>query len=447
MALFFESALLPSGWAIGARITVTGGRIAAIETGVTPLPGDDCHGCAVPGVANLHSHAFQRAMAGRTEIAGPDGDDFWTWREAMYRLAGRIDPDALHDIAAFAFAEMLAAGFTSVAEFHYLHHDRDGSPFANIAEMSERLIAAAVDTGIGLTLLPVLYAHGGFGGVALGERQRRFGLDLDGYGRLVAQCRQVAANHYGIAIGLGAHSLRAVTPAELAEFATMDSDCPMHIHIAEQTAEVDAAIACLGARPVEWLLANVDVDRRWCLVHATHVTPAERLGIAASGAVAGLCPITEANLGDGIFPAAAFVAEGGRFGVGSDSNVEIGLTGELRLLEYGQRLLHRSRNVMAGGAGRSTARSLFDAALAGGAQAIGNRLHGLVVGASADLVALRSDDRQRDELLSAWLFSGDGAGMIDRVWARGRLCVVGGRHVDHDELAVRYRRRVKELFA
>ena len=447
MVLFFERALLPAGWTDGVRITIIDSRIAAIETGASPLPGDDLHGCAVPGVANLHSHAFQRAMAGRTEVAGPDGDDFWTWREAMYRLAGRIDPDALQDIAAFAFAEMLAAGFTSVAEFHYLHNDRDGTPFTNIAEMSERLIAATVDTGIGMTLLPVLYAHGGFGGVALGERQRRFGLDPQGYGRLLARCRQVAVGQDGVRIGLAAHSLRAVTPAELAELITMDSDCPIHIHIAEQTGEVEAAIAHLGARPVEWLLTNAAVDRRWCLVHATHVTPAERSGIAASGAVVGLCPITEANLGDGIFPAAEFAAERGRFGIGSDSNVEISLAGELRLLEYGQRLLHRGRNVMAGGAGRATARSLFDAALAGGAQALGNAVGGLAIGAPADLVTLRGDDCHGDELLSAWLFSGDGATMVDRVWARGRLCVVDGRHVRRDELALRYRRRVQALFA
>ncbi|HEY9235403.1 MAG TPA: formimidoylglutamate deiminase, partial [Phenylobacterium sp.] len=341
---WFQTALLPAGWVRDVRLSVERGQIASVETGV-PAGGSDVRAAiGSPGLPNLHSHAFQRAMAGLTEVRGPEGDSFWTWRELMYRFVGKLSPDDVEAIAALAFAEMLEAGFTRVGEFHYLHHDTDGLPYADIAEMAARIAAAAEATGIGLTLLPVFYAHSGFGGAAPLESQKRFLNDIAGYGRLYEAARHAVRGLPDAVVGVAPHSLRAVTEAELAEVTRLDG--PIHIHIAEQVKEVDDCLAWSGARPVEWLQDRFYPDRRWCLVHATHMTASERGRLAASGAAAGLCPITEANLGDGVFPAAAYLAEAGVFGVGSDSNVRIDAAEELRLLEYGQRLSERARNVL-----------------------------------------------------------------------------------------------------
>ncbi len=442
-----RAALLPGGMAEDVRLRLADGRIAEVAPGVAPLPGDERVGLVLPGMANLHSHAFQRAMAGLTELRGPGADSFWTWREAMYRLALALDPDQAEAIAAQLYVEMLEAGFTRVGEFHYLHHDRDGRPYADVAEMGASVLAAAAATGIGMTLLPVFYAHAGFGGTAPAAGQRRFVCDLDGYARLVDASARHAAGVPGAMLGLAPHSLRAATAEELAAVARLRPGAPLHIHIAEQEKEVADCIAWSGARPVQWLLDHQPVGPRWCLVHATHMTPAETTAMARSGAVAGLCPITEANLGDGIFAGQDFVAAGGRYGVGSDSNVAVSLAGELRQLEYSQRLRERARNVLAA-PGAATGTALFQAALAGGAQALGQGGAGLAAGAAADVVAIDVASPQfaampARHLPDAWVFAGQGA--VDRVWVAGRKLVADGRHVGAGPIAARFRRVMTAL--
>lgn len=438
-----REALLPAGWARDVRIAITDGRILDVMPDQPAEPGDVRMGIGIPTVGNLHSHAFQRAMAGLTEISGPAGDSFWSWRSLMYRFVDRLSPDMVEAIAALAYVEMLEAGFGHVGEFHYLHHDVDGRTYDNPAEMGVRIAGAAATSGIGLTLLPVFYAQGGFGGQAPSDAQRRFISDPDGYSRIVDGCR--AANSSGNQVGIAPHSLRAVTPDQLQAILPLAGESPVHIHIAEQVREVEDCLAWSGGRPVEWLLDNAAVDDRWCLVHATHIDERELAGIVHAGAVAGLCPMTEANLGDGLFPGAVFVRAGGRYGVGSDSNVRIDLTEELRLLEYGQRLDARGRNLMAV-PGCSTGRSLFDAACSGGAQALGVPC-GLVADAPADIVVLRDDDpggRTGDALLDTMVFA-RGQGSIDEMWRDGRRLVVDGRHVHREGIETRYRAAIRNL--
>jgi formiminoglutamate deiminase len=381
-------------------------------------------------------------MAGLTEARGPIGDSFWSWREVVYRFVDRLGPDDVEAIAALAYLEMLEAGFTRVGEFHYLHHDPQGGSYADPAEMAARIAMAADQTGIGLTLLPVFYAHANFGGVAPSEGQRRFILDVDSYARLIAASRRAVASLPDAIVGVAPHSLRAVTGEELSAITPLAEGGPIHIHIAEQTREVDDCLAATGQRPVAWLLDHQPVDRRWCLVHATHMSPSEVGGAAQSGAVAGLCPITEANLGDGVFPGQAYLAAGGRFGVGSDSNVLIDAAQELRLLEYAQRLSVRARNVLAPEKGGSTGAALFTGALAGGAHALGVETPGLTVGASADVISLDTDHpslarKSGDAVLDAWIFAGS-AGVIDCVWRRGRKRVERGRHHARSAIVARY---------
>ena len=449
MNLHFRSALLPSGWAENVRVRIADGLIVAIEADQPPGDGDERHAVGLSGVGNLHSHAFQRGMAGLAERRGHSDDSFWTWREAMYRFVRHIDPAQLHAIAALAYVEMLESGFTRVGEFHYLHHDKHGAPFANPAEMSEAIIAAAAETGIGLTLLPVFYAHGGFGGAAPGEAQRRFVHDMDRFALLLDRARVAAASLPDALVGVAPHSLRAVTPAELSQVAALAAGAPVHIHIAEQVKEVDDCIAWSGARPVEWLLDHAAVDRRWCLVHATHMTEAEAIAMARSGAVAGLCPVTEANLGDGIFPAPAFIGAGGAYGVGSDSNVLIDMTEELRLLEYGQRLAHRGRNRLAARPGQSTGEAIYQSAVEGGGRALGVG-SGIAVGNPADLLSLAADHpslvgRSGDAIVDSLIFASGRSG-IDCVWRRGKKLVSHGRHHRRDDVVSRYR-TVLETFA
>ena len=366
----------------------------------------------------------------------------------------RVGPEELEALAALAFAEMLEGGFTRVGEFHYLHHDRDGRPFADPGELAARLAAAAARTGIGLTLLPTLYAHGGFGGAPPGERQRRFLNDPERFARIVEASRRIAGALPGACVGVAAHSLRAVTPPELAQVVALARGSVIHIHVAEQLREVDDCLAWSGRRPVQWLLENAPVDERWCLVHATHATASELQGVASRGAVVGLCPVTESSLGDGIFSAAAFLAGGGRFGLGTDSNIRIDAAEELRTLEYSQRLAQRARNVLAAGPGASTGRSLFDAALAGGFQALrgaGPEPTGLVAGASLDVVTLARDHpaligRHGDETLDSWIFAGD-RGLIDCVWRAGVKLVSGGRHRDRAGVQARYAEALRRLLA
>ncbi|MES2059251.1 MAG: formimidoylglutamate deiminase [Pseudomonadota bacterium] len=444
----FASVLLADGWARNVRLSVGNGLITAIEREVPVAPGDERHQVAVPGMSNLHSHAFQRGMAGLAEVRGASDDSFWTWREVMYRFVDRLSPDDLRAIASLAYLEMLESGFTRVGEFHYLHHDRDGTPFADPIEMSAAIFAAAGETGIGLTHLPVFYAHSGFGGATPGTGQRRFLHDPDDFAQLLDRLRVAVAPLDDAIIGLAPHSLRAVTLEELRLLVDLAGAAPIHIHIAEQVKEVEDCIAWSGARPVEWLLDHAAVDRRWCLVHATHVTDAEAKAIAASGAVVGLCPITEANLGDGIFPAQPFLAAGGAYGIGSDSNVLIDATEEMRLLEYGQRLAGLKRNALARGPGGSTGQDIYLAALAGGGQALGVD-PAIAVGHAADFITLdRSNPsligREEGALLDALVFAG-GRSAIDSVWRRGRKLVSGGRHLSRDPIVATYRRVLEKL--
>jgi len=446
--IWLETALLPSGWASRVRIAMANGRIAAIETEVPAGAGDERHVIALPGLPNVHSHAFQRGMAGLAEHRGGSDDNFWSWREVMYRFLDHLNPDDVEAICAMAFKEMLETGYTRVGEFHYLHHDVDGRPYRYPAELAGRVVAAARTVGIGLTLLPVFYAHSNFGGRPASHGQRRFINDIEGFARLLAACRSLLADDD--VLGIAPHSLRAVTEEELAALATMHPLGRMHIHVAEQAKEVRDSVAYSGARPVEWLLAHADVDARWCLIHATHVTESETDALAASGAVVGLCPVTEANLGDGIFPAARFLGKGGRIATGTDSNILIDPAQELRALEYSQRLAHEARNVLASDEHRSVARRLFAASLAGGAQALGVE-PGLVVGNAADIVTLGADNPDLqgghgDRPLDHWVFAARN-NCIDAVWRYGRKMVSGGRHQDAALITGRYRKVLERILA
>jgi formimidoylglutamate deiminase len=449
--LHFESALLPTGWASGVRVTLADGLITDVTTGTAPTADDARHRLAIPGIASLHSHAFQRGMAGLAETRGNVADTFWTWRETMYRFALSMTPEEVEAVATLLYAEMLEQGFTRVGEFHYLHHDRDGAPYANVAEMAERIAGAAATSGIALTLLPTFYAHSSFGGAAPHHGQRRFICSVDQFARLMAASRAAVRSLPGANVGIAPHSLRAVAPDELTAIVPLAEGGPVHIHVAEQTKEVDDCLAWSGSRPVEWLLKQAPVDHHWCLIHATHMTAGETEALAKSGAVAGLCPITEASLGDGVFPAREFVAAGGRFGVGTDSNVLVGVADELRQLEYAQRLKLRERNVLSGSLGASTGRALFDAALAGGGQALAQPVVGLQKGARADIVTLDVTHpslagRSGDAVLDGWIFAA-GAGAIDCVWAGGDKVVEGGRHRLRQKSRENFNAAVRRLVA
>jgi len=457
--LWFEAALLPQGWTRGVRITAGAeGLIERVEEGTAAGAGDERHAIGLPGLPNVHSHAFQRGLAGLTERRGPAGDSFWTWRELMYRFVERIDPEGVEAIAALAYAEMLEGGFTHVGEFHYLHHDRGGVAFSNPGELATRIAAASEQAGIGLTLLPTFYAHSGFGGAEPTARQRRFVNDVDSFAHIVEASRIAVRHLPGATVGIAPHSLRAVTPEELTAIVPLAQGEAIHIHIAEQTKEVDDCIAWSGRRPIEWLLDALPVDERWCLVHATHATEAEVRAMATTGTIVGLCPITEANLGDGVFPAPLFLRLKGRFGIGSDSNILLDGAEELRILEYSQRLALRARNVLAAGEGCSTGRSLLEGALSGGARALhsvhgsgarGSRTGVLSAGASADIVSLNAQhpalaERREDEILDSWIFAA-GRAVVDCVWRAGVKVVINGRHHRRDALLTRYRHTLQEL--
>jgi formimidoylglutamate deiminase len=449
--LWFRRALIESGWADGVQLRIIDGAIAQIEAGVRPENAAEQHDIGLAGVPNLHSHAFQRAMAGLTETKGPQADSFWTWRDVMYRFVERLDPEDVEAIAALAYIEMLETGFTRVGEFHYLHNDRDGAAYGDPGELAQRIAAAAQASGIGLTLLPVLYAHSNFGGRPPNPGQRRFVKDIDGFARLLEASRRAVAALDCAVVGVAPHSLRAVTADELSAAVELAQGGPVHIHIAEQMKEVDECIAWSGQRPVEWLLGHANVNERWCLVHATHMTDGETRRLAASAAVAGLCPITEANLGDGVFPALAFMASSGRYGIGSDSNVLIDAAAELRALEYSQRLTLRGRNLLASAQTASTGRRLYDAANRGGAQALAGGGGTLNVGGAADIVSLDAShpcliERGGDAILDSWIFAARDQA-VDCVWRRGRKLVTRGRHVARDVVETRYRRTLARLLA
>lgn len=441
-----RQALLAEGWAEDTRISVQDGMITGIESGVAPAEGDQRVDHLLPAMSNHHSHAFQRAMSGLAETRGSGTDTFWTWRDVMYRFALAMDPDQMEAVATQLYMEMLEAGFVQVGEFHYLHHDRDGRPYAEIGEMSERLVAAAEATGIGLTLLPSFYAHSTFGGLPPVEGQRRFICDPDGFARILERCRALAAPRAGVNVGVAPHSLRAVTPAELEQVLAMADGAPVHMHVAEQIKEVDDCVAWSGLRPAEWLLQNAPLDVRWCFIHATHLTEAELEGLLAAGVHMGLCPITEGNLGDGISRSRAVFEQGGSFGIGTDSNVSISIPDELRQLEYSQRLTHHNRAVIAR-QGASTGRELYQGARAGGSAALGVSTD-LGAGAPATFLAFdtaREPWLQRDRLMDRWIFGT--ALRPDGVWVRGRQVVRSGTHVARERIEPRFRATMKELMS
>lgn len=438
------TALTPEGWRQDVRIVIGNGRIVTMEEGVSPQPGDERHAVVVTAMPNLHSHAFQRAMAGLAEVRGPGADSFWSWRATMYRFALTMTPEHLEAVAAQLYIEMLETGFGRVGEFHYLHHGQSGRPYANIAELAERIAAASRDAGIALTLLPVFYAHSGFGGGAPADGQRRFINSVDQFEALMENCRTLLSGLPGARLGVAPHSLRAATPEELARIVPLADGGPVHIHVAEQVKEVEDCVAWSGARPVEWLLDNAPVDERWCLIHATHMTEVETRNVAGRGAVAGLCPLTEANLGDGVFNAPLFLSEGGRFGIGSDSNIRISVADELCQLEYSQRLHLKARNVIAEPSG-STARRLFDGAVEGGGAALGAPV-GLMVGGAADLVSLDVSAvpyLAGDKILDHWMFAG--GVRPDCVWVGGVKLVEDGRHVRRTAINKRFKATMQQL--
>ena len=449
-------ALLPDGW--HDNVLVEAGEDGTIASVAPDQPAADgaerLNGPVLPGLPNLHSHAFQRAMAGLAERSGPGQDSFWTWRETMYGFAGKLAPTDIEAIATQLYAEMLQAGYTAVAEFHYLHHQADGQPYGDAAELSWRILSAAEASGIGLTHLPVLYRYGGFGERAPQERQRRFLHDADAYHRLLQSLAPAFKGRADRRLGIAPHSLRAVSPALLRDAVAMlndiDAAAPIHIHIAEQTAEVDDCIQWSGQRPVQWLLAQGLIDVRWCLVHATHLTAEETSALAASGAVAGLCPSTEANLGDGLFPAIDYLAQKGRIGVGPDSHICIDAAEELRLLEYGQRLVHRGRNLLAGEPNYSTGRRLFDLACQGGAQALGLKIGAIAPGFRADFVLLDAQapvlaGKRGDAVLDSWIFAAQPVSPVRDVYVGGKRVVEAGRHIHADRFAAAYRETLRRL--
>jgi formimidoylglutamate deiminase len=448
---FAESALLPDGWARDVLFEIdASGSFAAIGAGREPGDAARLSGPAIPGMPNLHSHAFQRAMAGLTERVGqgvtdPE-DSFWTWRQVMYGFVGDLSPDEVETIATQLYVEMVKAGYTSVGEFHYLHLNPDGRPYDDPAEMSERIVAAAAIAGIGLTHLPVLYRYGGFGGKEPAAGQRRFLHDADDYARLLQLLQKRHRKDPQFRLGIAPHSLRAVTPellrAGIAALDAIDATAPIHIHIAEQLREVEECIDWSKRRPIEYLYGKFDVGARWCLVHATHMTDNERRGVAASKAVAGLCPTTEANLGDGIFPAIEYLAEDGVFGIGSDSHISVSPVEELRWLEYGQRLIGQRRNRLARSRGGSVGAALWCGALAGGAQALGRKIGAFAPGHRADIVVLDADHpllvgKEGDLLLDGLVFAGN-ENLVRDVMIGGRWRVQEGFHEAETAARARY---------
>lgn len=451
--LYAPRALLPDGWAADVLLSVDGdGTLSGVVPGADADAAESLAGPVVPGIPNLHSHAFQRGMAGLAERAAGD-DTFWGWRDAMYRFLQAVGPDELEAIAEHLYVEMLEAGYTSVAEFHYLHLDPAGERYDDPAELARRIIAAARRAGIGLTLLPVLYRTAGFGGESPGEGQRRFVLAVDDYVGLARGLRADLAGDPDAAVGVAPHSLRAVPPDALAELCdaaeAMDGPVPVHIHAAEVEAEVEACLAWSGARPVEWLLDHAPVDGRWCVVHATHVDGDELRRLAGSGAVVGLCPTTEANLGDGLFPLPPYLDAGGRLGIGSDSHVSVSPVEELRWLEYGQRLSLERRAVAASEARPSPGGALVRACLDGGRRAVGRAVGRIAPGSRADLVVLDGDHvdftaREGDDILDAWIFSGNRSA-VREVRVGGRPVVREGRHPRAPETARAFREALRRI--
>ena len=450
MAVFFAPrALLADGWHEDVLITTdASGQIAELTPNSTPGSATRLAGPVIPAIANLHSHAFQRAMAGLAEVAGDPQDSFWTWRDLMYRMVQRLSPEQVGDIATHLYIDMLKGGYSQVAEFHYLHHDAQGKPYADDA-MLLNLIAAAETAGIGQTLLPVLYSYSGFGSQPASDGQRRFIQQTEAYLQQQQRAAQWSANKPLLNHGICFHSLRAVSEAQMREvLAAGAADVPVHIHVAEQEKEVNDSLAWSGERPVSWLYNRFEVDQRWCLIHATHLDDSEIQRMAASGAIAGLCPTTEANLGDGIFPAVEYIAQGGRWGIGSDSHVSLSAQEELRWLEYGQRLRDRRRNRITLPHQPSVGDLLWQQAAQGGAQACAINTGELAVGKRADWLVLENDaflsSVSSASLLNRWLFGGT-QGQIRDVFVASNQVISEGHHPAEEAAAARFAQAMSAL--
>jgi formimidoylglutamate deiminase len=445
--VFAKQALLPDGWADNVRLQIEHGRIQDLQSNAQRAGDDTQVGFIVPGLCNAHSHAFQRALAGHTEQRSPQGTDtFWTWREKMYALAGVVDAAALSAIARQAYCEMLVSGYTAVVEFHYLH--RDSTHPEVVDSMFAAISEAAADSGIRLTYVPVHYERAGFDEQQPTSRQRGFAMSIDEFLR---HHERVTKNKLAASkVGIGAHSLRAVSPSSLHDIAAVaaHSAIPMHLHVAEQQLEVEQCLAAYGRRPVRWLLENFDVSDNWCLVHATHMDMEEIEALAGTRAVVGLCPSTEANLGDGLFPLREYLHHGGRLAIGSDSHISINPFEELRWLEYGQRLKDQTRNIVSL-RNSHVGSELFLRALEGGAQAGGLASSELVQGAAADFVALSDDDpmfvgHDSTSRLDALVFSGYPL-PVERVMVDGKWCVVDATHIMRDSARNQFKAAVERL--
>jgi formimidoylglutamate deiminase len=448
--LHAQSVLLDQAWCSNVRIGIDAGVIRSIEANVERDSTDQQLGVVLPGIPNAHSHAFQRAIAGRTEYTDGAGDDFWTWRKAMYAVSAKLDPEKIRVIAELVYMEMLEAGYTSVAEFHYLHHQPGGDAYVPASRLTDVLIEAAANTGIRLTIIPTLYLSRTFGDLNLTPQQRRFSNSAEAFLKLLDEIRK---NVGGYELGIGLHSLRAVPQAAIEtviEYARTELPAaPLHIHIAEQQREVNECITFTGQSPVEWLFNHCEVDERWCLVHATHATPEQLEVIARSGATVVLCPTTEANLGDGVFRFAEFAARGGQFAIGSDSQVTVDPFQELQLLEYGQRLTQRRRNIAANDQQAHTGAALFQASLAGGRAAVGQDCGRIAAGCGADLIVVNTDDSRlldltEDELLDAIIFAGPRSPIQD-VMVAGEWRVTAGRHASRTEILAAFREATADL--
>ena len=451
MKLFFQTMFSGSEWLNNALIDIDkNGIIKSLVSEVKSSDADEVFsGTSLPGMPNLHSHAFQRAMAGLSEISGSGENNFWTWQKVMYEFLTKLSPEDLEAIACQLYVEMLKGGYTSVAEFHYLHNDKNGDRFENPSEMSDRIFAASNETGIGLTHLPVLYAHGGFGALAPHEGQKRFLHNINQFQLLLEKLKKHYGNDKQRKIGMALHSLRAVSPEMAKDAVALMSDEPIHIHISEQTKEVDQCVDWSGQRPVEWLLENINVDRRWCLIHATHMTDAEIIALAQTHAAVGLCPTTEANLGDGLFSLKKFMCQNGLIGIGSDSNTSVYVAEELRLLEYGQRLTLKRRNIGAISEGDSTGETLFKMALSGGSQALNQPIGSLTPGHRADIIVLNNQHpvllgRTGSAIIDSWIFTG-GRELISDVFVAGQHLVKNHRHIRQEDIERSYRKTIKSL--
>jgi formimidoylglutamate deiminase len=450
----FSAAWLPGGWRRNVVVSVDpAGDLVDVAPDDVVTTARLISGVAIPGMPNVHSHAFQRSMAGLAERRSAQadmGDSFWTWRETMYEHASRMSPECLNAVAAQCYADMLKAGYTAVCEFHYLHNQADGTQYAERGAMCQALIDAAATAGIGLTLLPALYQTADFGGAPPTARQRQFVLATDQYLDLVDELSRAHAQSSQVEVGIALHSLRAV-PAEALRtvLTSLPASKAIHIHIAEQEREVTAAQQHLQARPIEWLLEHARVDRRWCLVHATHATHAELEAVAATDAVIALCPTTEANLGDGIFPLQAWLAAGGAFAIGSDSHISLSPAEELRWLDYQTRLTTRHRNVLATEGEPSSGALLWRRACSAGTRATGRNIGALEAGRRADIVVIDSNaplfaGRSEDELLDTFIFAGTGHEVRD-VMVAGRWLVQEGRHFAETAIAAGYKRAMTSI--